>query len=266
MTETLLAVLLIACLLLVPAAKAPAPRAITGLIPQAAIPANPKAGPLVVIDPGHGSRDSAGRITGQGASAHLRRTGRSAPLEIPEHELTLDYSMWLLRALRARGIRAVSLRTYDKPWLETPWKGHDVERNNKLRAEQADKLGAELIVRIHFDGSENKQTSGFTVYYNDQSIYDQAGKAGGQGKLAGESKHAARLIEARLKAASKLTDLGVKRFNRPIYGFINAKQPAVLLELGYLSNPQDVDYLLAKGTAEAVTKAIAAGVADWLKE
>jgi N-acetylmuramoyl-L-alanine amidase len=57
-----------------------------------------------------------------------------------------------------------------------------------------------------------------------------------------------------------IPDLGVKRFTRPIYGFVYAKQTAVLLELGFLTNPQDVNYLVKAGTAEIISNAIAKGI------
>ena len=234
------------------------PRSVTGLIPRAEIPANPTNphAPLVVLDPGHGTRDSSGRITGQGAS------GRYKGREIPEHELTLDYAMWLMAELRRRNIRCESTRTYSHPWFNVSYRGHDQEANNKLRAEFAAREGAALFVRIHFDGSTNKADSGYSVYYDDQSKYDSP--PGGKGKLATQSLRAAKLIDAALRGASKLDDLGVKRFERPIYGFVYAKQPAVLLELGYLSNPHDCAYLLEPETVKGIAAAVAQGIADYL--
>jgi len=235
------------------------PRSVTGLIPRADIPANPTDphAPLVVLDPGHGTRDSSGRITGQGSS------GRYKGREIPEHELTLDYAMWVMADLRSHGIRCESTRTYSHPWFNVSYRGHDQEANNKLRAEFAAEQGAALFVRIHFDGSTNKADSGYKVFYDDQSKFDTPGK-GGKGKLATQSLRAAKLIDAALSQASKLSDLGVKRFERPIYGFVYAQQPAVLLELGYLSNPHDCAYLLEPETVKGIAAAVAQGVADYL--
>src|SRR5439155_7488596 len=141
-----------------------------------------------------------------------------------------DYSMHIAAQLRSRGIRCAALRTYAQPWFAVPYKGNDQEKSNKARAEAAAKLGAALFLRIHFDGDADKTVRGFSVWYDDQSRYDKGGA------LARQALAAANSIEARLKAGSPIADLGVQRFKRPIYGFVYARQPAVLLELGHLSN------------------------------
>lgn len=248
------------------------------LLPRVDIPANPSGkalrypGLVVVLDPGHGTMDVNGKITGQGASAHLGsaaaerlglKTGKGGTVEIPEERLTLDYGMRLLAELRSRGVSCYSTRSYEpgdeRTWFKVDYKGHDQEANNKLRAEWAEQHKAVLFLRIHFDGSENKSDSGYSIWYNDQSIHDK------DGSLKAASMAASKAIDRELAKVVKIEDLGLKRFERPIYGFKHASMPAVLLELAYLSNPDDADYVAREDSAASYAEAIAAGVEDYLK-
>ncbi|MCC7476991.1 N-acetylmuramoyl-L-alanine amidase [bacterium] len=248
-------------------------------MPRVEIPANPRAkalkypGLVVVIDPGHGTMDKDGRITGQGASGSLNaslakglglklRAGGSA--ELPEELITLDYGMRIMARLREAGVETYSIRSYEpgdeRPWFKVDYKGHDQEANNKLRAQWAEKHKAVLFLRIHFDGSENKQDSGFSIWYNDQSIHDK------DGALKKASYDCSESIRRRLASAVELKDLGLKRFERPIYGFKHASMPAVLLELGYLSNPDDTLYVSRPANADIYAEAISQGILDYFAE
>ena len=237
------------------AAEAKKPAGATGVLPLVEkMPNNPQASKygIVVLDPGHGTRDKNGKITGAGSAGKYNGT------TVPEHEITLDYGMWLMAALRKKGVIVYSTRTYGKPWFDVDYAGHDQEANNKLRADFATSKQAALFVRIHFDGSEDSSASGFSVWYNDQSKYDQAGE------IKRKSKLAAAAIEQRLKPAVSLADLGLKRFERPIYGFTYAKQASVLLELAFLSNPADTKYVMQEANLKAITEAAAQGIVDYL--
>jgi len=227
----------------------------SGFFPLAHLPPNPSDHILgvVVVDPGHGTRDANGRITGQGATGHF------AGKTIPEHSLTLDYAMWLLAELRSRGIVAFSTRTYDEPWFQVNYAGHNQEANNRLRAEFAASHQADLFVRIHFDGSANPQASGFSVWYNDQSQFDT------DGRIARESLKAAQLISQKLSLVMELPNLGVKSFDRPIYGFVYAKQPSILLELAFLSTPSDCAYVLREESLKSITQAVADGIEEYFQ-
>ena len=227
----------------------------SGILPIVAeMPANPVRSkyPVVVLDPGHGTRDKDGKITGQGASGKFK--GR----EVPEEGLTLDYGMWLQAELRRLGIPCHSTRTYDKPWFDVDYQGHDQEANNKLRAEFATALDAALFVRIHFDGSADSASSGFSVWYNDMSRHDSDGSIE-RGSIA-----AAEAVRARLAEAMAIKDLGLLRFERPIYGFVHAEQPSILLELAFLSSASDTAYVLKEETLRDVSLATALGIRDYL--
>lgn len=264
-------------LLLLSAAKADVP--VGAAMPRVPVPANPTGkalkyqGLVVVLDPGHGTMDKDGKITGQGASGRLStkntgglglKAGADGKVELPEELITLDYGMRIMARLREAGVETYSIRSYEpgdeRPWFKVDYKGHDQEANNKLRAQWAEKHKAVLFLRIHFDGSENKQDSGFSIWYNDQSIHDK------DGALKKASYDCSESIRRRLASAVELKDLGLKRFERPIYGFKHASMPAVLLELGYLSNPDDTLYVSRPANADIYAEAISQGILDYFAE
>jgi N-acetylmuramoyl-L-alanine amidase len=217
------------------------------------MPANPKSRlPVVVIDPGHGTRDVNGNITGQGASGQFN--GR----EVAEEGLTLDYSMWLMAELRLLGVPCYATRTYDDPWFDVDYSGHDQQENNKRRAEFAAAHDAALFVRVHFDGSAEKSSSGFSIWYNDMSRHDK------DGTIKKESMEAADAVRLRLAEVMQIPDLGLMRFERPIYGFVHASQPSILLELAFLSSETDTAYVLREDTLRSVSQATALGIRDYL--
>ena len=70
----------------------------------------------------------------------------------PEYVLTLEASNLLKSQLENKGFHVILTRS-----------SHDVNISNRERAEIANQHGADLFVRIHADGSESSETSGFSV-------------------------------------------------------------------------------------------------------
>jgi N-acetylmuramoyl-L-alanine amidase len=78
--------------------------------------------------------------------------------------------------------------------------------------------------------------------------------------LAGSSRLAYALHE-RLIAALGAEDRGVKQ--APFYVLAGARMPAVLLEVGFISNGAESQRLLTPAHQERIAAAIAAGVKSW---
>ena len=70
----------------------------------------------------------------------------------PEYVLTLEAANLLKAHLEKKGFQVILTRT-----------SHDVDISNRERAEIANTHGADLFVRLHADGSESSETSGFSV-------------------------------------------------------------------------------------------------------
>jgi N-acetylmuramoyl-L-alanine amidase len=227
------------------------------VIPQAP-PRAPDAKPVVVVDPGHGGIDPG-----------------TNPNGVPEKEVVLAFAKVLKTKLAATGRYEVYLTREDDTFVPL-----------RERVEFAQKKGAGLFLSIHADYFPNQaeKTTGATVYtLSDQASDDEAKE------LAAEENFSDALAGIELPndsdevVANILIDLAQREtqnrstlFARSIVGELASRSalhtrrlrsagfrvlkapdvPSVLLELGFLSNPDDEKRL----TSEAWRDRIADGV------
>jgi N-acetylmuramoyl-L-alanine amidase len=125
----------------------------------------------VVIDAGHGGKDSGGV------------SGRRAPILLREKDLTLDTAKRVRDELRRAGLRTVMMREDD----------HFVELDDRVRF--ADKQGSgAILVSIHYDAVSNQAMHGAKTFY-----------------WRADSHGLATRIQRQLVAATGETDQGVIR-------------------------------------------------------
>jgi N-acetylmuramoyl-L-alanine amidase len=220
--------------------------------------------PLVMIDPGHGGYDP----------------GTQSSSGVLEKDLALQIATRLKSALEARGIRAELTRGTDT-FISLPERTHI-----------ANSAGADLFVSIHLNSSPNTDTSGIEVYYLNNTT-DRAtirlarmenGGANGYGASndsnlnyiltdmrqtdkAIEAASLARTIDAQTVAdldaglGLNVNALGAKM--GPFYVLVGAHMPAVLVECGFLSNPEEARELQGAGYQDVLANAIAGAVAHY---
>ncbi len=223
----------------------------------------PDAKPVVVLDPGHGGIDS-GTKSGSG---------------ITEKEVVLTFSRTLKAKLEASGRYEVHLTREDDTFLAL-----------RERVAFAQKKGAGLFLSIHADyfPQDIDKTTGATVYTLSEQASDEEARA-----LAAKENFSDALAGIELPSdsdevlANILIDLAQREtknrsgvFARSIVGELASRGalhtrkirsagfrvlkapdvPSVLLELGFLSNPDDEKLLTSEAwrvrTAEAVAKSI----------
>jgi len=112
----------------------------------------------------------------------------------------------------------------------------------------ANRLRADLFVSIHADSSRNNGARGYTVYVSRSP--------------SGKSLAAASAICRRM-SANGATCRGTRTAGYRV--LIHSDVPAVLIELGYLSNRADAAQLASNSYEHTLAKAIARGVYDYLK-
>ena len=117
------------------------------------------------------------------------------------------------------------------------------------RALIANQAKADLFVSIHCNSVDDESAHGMEVYH-----YTHASEA---------SKHAARAIYDKLLPVSGLRGRGVK--SKDLAVLRETKMPAVLIELGFISNPNDRAKLTNSAWQDDAAKAIADGIAEALK-
>jgi N-acetylmuramoyl-L-alanine amidase len=227
------------------------------VIPQAP-PRAPDAKPVVVLDPGHGGIDPG-----------------TNPNGVPEKEVVLAFAKVLKTKLAATGRYEVYLTREDDTFVPL-----------RERVEFAQKKGAGLFLSIHADYFPNQaeKTTGATVYTLSEQASDDEAK-----ELAAKENFSDALAGIELPndsdevVANILIDLAQREtqnrstlFARSIVGELASRSalhtrrlrsagfrvlkapdvPSVLLELGFLSNPDDERRL----TSEAWRDRIADGV------
>jgi N-acetylmuramoyl-L-alanine amidase len=231
-------------------------------VPQAAA-RPPDAEPVVVLDPGHGGVDP----------------GTSSTDGVTEKEVVLTFARTLKAKLEATGRYEVYLTRDDDTFLPL-----------RERVEFAQKKGASLFLSIHADYFPRKvdKATGATVYTLSEEASDEEARA-----LAAKENFSDALAGVELPSdsdevlANILIDLAQREtqnrsvvFARSIVGELAGRGtlhtkrlrsagfrvlkspdiPSVLLELGFLSNPDDEKRLTSETwrdrTAEAVADSI----------
>jgi len=187
------------------------------------------AGKLFVVDPGHGVRYPDGSPLNVGA------VGSGG---IEEMKLTLAIGEDLARRLRHAGARVVLTRSYARPFRIAT----DRRKDNRARAALANRLGATAFVSVHADGSLDVGKRGTSVFW-----------------LRSNSAALARAVRAHLAQLG----LGESEFRtRDLAVTSEAVVPAVLVEVGFVSNPAQARLLATPSFQEREAQALFDAIAQ----
>jgi len=225
----------------------------------------------IVIDPGHGGVE----------------TGAIGPGGVQEKELTLELARELAAKLGRLGVQTVLTRT------------DDTAVQLDARSAVANQNKADLFISIHLNSSLGTGASGTETYFlspqasdpraassaatentppSAPATSDAAGGAGApsaaeqqdvdlilwdlaQSRHLAESQRFANMIQAQLNETLQIKDRGVKQ--APFRVLKGATMPAVLVELGFINNPEEEKKLQDPAYRDQLLDALVTAIARY---
>lgn len=194
--------------------------------------------PSLIIDPGHGGEDG-------GASSG----------DILEKDLNLAISENLCDLCAIFGYDVRMTRTEDTLLYDyfddlEDYRGRKKTYDLRNRLRIAEESEAELFVGIHMNKFPQEQYKGLQVYYSPNTD---------------ESREAAGMIQSYAKKyLSPDNNREIKKATQAIYILNRIKTPAVLVECGFLSNPEELALLSSSEYRMQVSASIFASAAEYL--
>jgi N-acetylmuramoyl-L-alanine amidase len=184
-------------------------------------------GKRITIDPGHGGSDP----------------GAIGPKGNKEKTSTLLIANYLKNYLTSAGALVSMTRTTDKDVY-----GRFASARNELQArvDVSTRNRADAFVSIHHNANNNRNIGGIATYYYPKSGYDY--------KLGSA-------IQKKMAAASKLRNMGTQQAN--FYVIKRSYIPAVLLEVGFLSNYREEQLISSAWFQKTIAKAVFDGLKEY---
>lgn len=155
---------------------------------------------------------------------------------VDEKNINLQVTYKLKELLEAQGVQVILTRT-DDHFLEL-----------KERAELANQYDADLFVSVHCNSADTASASGFEVYYYENT----------------HAKTCASAVLNSLKQSGAVKIRSVK--SAGFYVLKYTKMPAILLELGFLTNEQEREALCHDDYQNLLAEYIAAGIMKALEQ
>ncbi|MDQ0091854.1 N-acetylmuramoyl-L-alanine amidase [Paenibacillus anaericanus] len=191
----------------------------------------PLAGVTIALDAGHGGPDG-GAVSKQG---------------IIEKDINLAVALYLRDYLQQAGAIVVMTREDDRDLAGADTKGYKKRKSEDLkqRVRFIEENEAKLFLSIHMNSVPSSRWSGAQTFYNKQNE---------------DSVNLAQLVQQELKVNLENTDRVAKQSDKTVYLLEALKIPAVLVEVGFLSHPEESKWLKDDAYQRKVAGAIYKGI------
>lgn len=204
---------------------------------------------IVVIDPGHQQKaDLELEPIGPGSKQLKEKVGggvTGVATGRTEYAEALAVSLKMRDALVAKGVQVVMVRTTN-----------DVDIPNSKRAALGNSVKADLVVRVHFNGSTDANAKGICTVYPSGNAWVKA--------IAPASLQAAQKVESSVLAVTGAASRGVVG-RSDLAGFNYSTRPSILVECGFLSNPAEDRLIATPAYQQKLSDGIVAGVMAYLQ-
>lgn len=198
------------------------------------------SGIKIGIDPGHQARQNSEHEAVAPGSSETKMKVSSGTWGVAsrkaEYEVNLEASLMLRDALEALGCEVYMTR-------ET----HDVNISNQERAIMMNEIGVDLVLRIHCNGSSKSKSNGIGLFVTRT------------GSVAEASYAAAEALLPAMTAATGANADGI--FRRDTYTGMNwSTVPIILVEMGYMSNPEEDMKLVDPSYQQLLVEGMVSGI------
>jgi len=177
-------------------------------------------GKTIVLDPGHGGADPGNEAHG-----------------LTESELVYDIAARVRERLEKLSVTCRMTR------------GHGGSPSQRKRADKANEAGADLVISLHCDAHANPAASGVAAFYYGNDRFGHSSPTGE--RFAG-------LVQREITARTGLLNLGTHGMTWDLLRY--TQMPAVRIDLGYLTSPQDAALLATERFRDASADAIVIAV------
>ncbi len=197
---------------------------------------NPTQYTTVIIDAGHGGEDG----------------GASSACGLVEKEINLEIAQMLCDMLKSNGINVVMTRTDDRLLYDrnVDYQGRKKKLDLAARVAIADSTPNAIFVSIHMNSFTDPKYSGMQVWYSPNH--------------PSSSDLAEYIRNENQKLLQPANDRQAFRATSAINILHNAKCPAVLVECGFLSNPNEAERFRSDEYRQKIAFVIFCSIMDFL--
>lgn len=197
----------------------------------------PLAGTTIALDAGHGGPDG-GAVSKQG---------------VIEKDINLAVTLYLRDYLQQAGALVFMTREEDRDLASADTKGYKKRKTEDLtrRVRYIEEKKAGLFVSIHMNSVPSSRWSGAQTFFSTNN---------------GDSVTLAEYIQDELRKNLNNTDRVAKRSDKSVYLLEELKIPAVLVEVGFLSNPEEARLLRDEKYQQKVAASIYQGIMKYISK
>ena len=192
------------------------------------------ASKVIVIDPGHGGHDP-GKVGSQG---------------VYEDEVNLKIAMKLKNYLEQSGA-TVTMTRMDDEYLEGPNGNTHKRKDMSYRKQVMNISEADVVVSIHQNAFTQPQVRGAQVFFYKDSE---------------DAKSLAKHVQEAIREFADSNNTRQIKSSQDYYILKVSEMPGVIIECGFLTNPEEEQLLISDAYQDKMAWAIYRGIVNYFEE